>query len=282
MARVRGETVDVLARSESPQSLIITIYGAYSRPLGGWMAVSSLLELLRSLGVEDAASRSALSRLKRKEVLIAERRDGVHGYRIGDATRRIFEIGDARVLHRRSTQHDHEWVLVTFSIPESSRDIRYRLRSRLARVGFGQVSPGLWIGPSHLETDVRHVIERLEITEFVQLFTGEYLGFGATKEAVRQWWDLAELALVYDEFVDAYRPMSRSWARISHIDAEAAFVDYTQVLTSWRPIPYLDPGLPDDLLPTRWPGRAAADVFFGLRDRLAKPAAQHVTRIARN
>lgn len=282
MARVRGETVDVLARAESPQSLIITIYGAYSRPLGGAMAVAALLELLRSLEIEDAASRSALSRLKRKDVLLSERVDGTPGYRIGESTRRIFDIGDARVLHRRAPHTGSDWVLATFSIPESSRDLRYRLRSRLARIGFGQVSPGLWIGPAHLETDVRYVVERLEISEFVQLFSGEYLGFGSTADAIGRWWDLDAIAAMYEEFLDAYGPLGRAWKREKDVDPESAFIDYTRILTSWRPIPYLDPGLPDTYLPKNWPGHKASELFFGLHDQLAKAAAQHVRYIARN
>jgi phenylacetic acid degradation operon negative regulatory protein len=38
----------------------------------------------------------------------------------------------------------------------------------------------------------------------------------------------------------------------------------------------LDPGLPVELLPSGWEGRAAADLFFELRERLELPAVRHV------
>jgi phenylacetic acid degradation operon negative regulatory protein len=57
-------------------------------------------------------------------------------------------------------------------------------------------------------------------------------------------------------------------------------VDYTSVLDRWRRFPYLDPGLPVELLPSGWEGRAAADLFFELRERLELPAVRHVERIA--
>ena len=55
-----------------------------------------------------------------------------------------------------------------------------------------------------------------------------------------------------------------------------AFADYVSALTQWRRLPYLDPGLPAELLPTNWHGRQAADLFFALQGLLAEPAARHV------
>ncbi|WP_447646994.1 PaaX family transcriptional regulator C-terminal domain-containing protein [Nocardioides zeae] len=51
-----------------------------------------------------------------------------------------------------------------------------------------------------------------------------------------------------------------------------AFADYVRALTAWRRFPYLDPGLPADLLPQGWSGTRAADTFFELRRLLAGPA----------
>ena len=59
----------------------------------------------------------------------------------------------------------------------------------------------------------------------------------------------------------------------------AAFGDYVRALTDWRRLPYLDPGLPAELLPDGWAGVRAADVFFALRSRLAEPASAHVRRV---
>ena len=62
------------------------------------------------------------------------------------------------------------------------------------------------------------------------------------------------------------------WKRAKEIDPTRAFADYTRVLTAWRPIPYLDPGLPAEFLPRGWPGTSATALFYGLHDRLARPA----------
>ncbi len=72
-----GEPTDIAVRATRPQSLLITVYGAYSRSLGGWFAVSTILRLLGDMGIEDPAVRSALSRFKRRGILVADKRAGV-------------------------------------------------------------------------------------------------------------------------------------------------------------------------------------------------------------
>ena len=281
MAAADSDEIETTARTARPQSLIITTYGAYSRSIGGWFSVSALLTLLGEVGIDDPSVRSALSRFKRRGVLTGERREGVAGYALGESARRTFDIGDSRVLERRFPPPNKGWVLAAFSIPESARDVRYRLRSRLARVGFAQVGGGLWIAPRQLESDVKYVVELLDIRAHVDLFIAEHSAFRATQEAVSQWWDLDAIALAYEEFTAEYAPLAASWARTRvSPDPVKAFADYTRALTAWRPLPYVDPGLPREYLPKAWAGDKATETFFALHDRLARPAMQFVEEVA--
>lgn len=275
----------LLQRIVRPQSLIFTIYGAYSRSIGGWIPVGALLELLREIGVEDAAVRSALSRFKRRGVLLSQTRDGSAGYALSDSARRVFDIGDARVLERRSPPSSDQWVLIAFSIPEKSRDLRYRLRSRLSRVGFAQVTGGLWIAPEGLEADARLVIESLGVSEHVDVFRSEHIAFRSMPEAVSEWWDLEAIASEYRDFSSAFKPLMLDYQKGKiNKTPDRAFIDYTRVLTAWRPLPYRDPGLPAAHLPKNWAGIEATEMFFYFYDALGQLAQQHVIDVcsARN
>ena len=222
----------LLQRMVRPQSLIFTIYGAYSRSIGGWMSVGALLELLREIGVEDAAVRSALSRFKRRGVLLSETRYGLAGYALSKSARKAFDTGDARVLERRESPSSDRWVLVAFSIPEKSRDLRYRLRSRLSRVGFAQVTGGLWIAPEGLEADARLVIESLGVSQHVDVFRSEHVAFRSLPDAVGGWWDLDSIASEYTDFATSFAPLKHDY-QSGAVDMTAlqAFIDYTRVLT---------------------------------------------------
>jgi phenylacetic acid degradation operon negative regulatory protein len=43
--------------------------------------------------------------------------------------------------------------------------------------------------------------------------------------------------------------------------AEAVFRAQTLLVHEWRKFPFLDPDLPDGMLPARWPRRRAHDLF---------------------
>jgi phenylacetic acid degradation operon negative regulatory protein len=73
-------------------------------------------------------------------------------------------------------------------------------------------------------------------------------------------------------------PLLRRW-RSDPAGEREAFADYVRVLTDWRRLPYLDPGLPPELLPGNWIGARAAELFFTLQARLEEAARAHVARV---
>ncbi|MGI5192743.1 PaaX family transcriptional regulator [Streptomyces sp. CA-288835] len=261
------------AQAAPPRSLIVTVYGLYAREVGGWIGVSTLIRLLAELGVDAQAVRSSIHRLKRREILVSERRDGRAGYALSPYARSVLETGDRRIFERH-TAPDDGWVIAVFSVPESERQHRHQLRSRLAWLGFGTVSSGVWIAPAHALDDTRDHLLRHGLDQYVNLFRGDYVAFGNPAEQVSRWWDLEALQGLYDEFVAKFTPMATRLAEAEKntTSARDAFVDYVHVLTAWRRFPYLDPGLPAALLPATWSGTTAADLFFELRRALEEPA----------
>ncbi|GAA1327245.1 PaaX family transcriptional regulator [Pseudonocardia xinjiangensis] len=261
-----------LAGAVQPRQLIVTLYGLYARDDGGRLSVAALVRLLAGLGVEEAAVRSSISRLKRRGLLAPDRRDGSAGYVLTPAARQILDDGDARIFGRRRATAADGWVLVVFSVPESEREKRHALRSQLHRLGFGTAAPGVWIAPGHLADEVIDVLRRLGLDGYVQVFRGEHLAFEALSATVGEWWDLDGLRDLYAAFLDRHRPVRARWSRRRTPDGAAAFADYVRLVTDWRRLPYADPGLPPHLLPARWNGVRAAELFAELADLLAEPA----------
>ena len=266
-------------RTGQPRALIVTIYGLYARERGGWISVASLIRLLAELGVDEPAVRSSISRLKRRGLLAAERVDGVAGYSLTPASRDLLDEGDRRIFGRERARLDDGWLIAVFSVPESHRERRHALRSRLTWLGFGAVAAGVWIAPAQLEHETRVVLERDGFAPYVDLFRADYRAFGDVREQVRRWWDLDGLQELYDEFLDAHRATLSHWKRRRAPADAAAFGDWVRVLTDWRRLPYLDPGLPAELLPPDWHGLRAAELFDDLRRRLAEPAARYAASV---
>jgi phenylacetic acid degradation operon negative regulatory protein len=263
---------------QSPRALIFTVLGLYLRELGGWISVSRLIELMGHVGLEPQAVRSAVSRLKKRGLLVGERRDGIAGYALSEYAESVLAEGDRRIFKREEPQ-EADWVLAVFSVPESERDKRHALRSRLSWLGFATISSGTWIAPAHVADDARLVLARDGLDRFVELFHADHLGFGDVTSLVGKWWDLPAIDARYRAFVAEHERLLSRWrSRRRPADfAEEAFADYVRVLTTWRELPYLDPGLPPALLPRDWSRQPAASLFAALQQTLEGPARAYVT-----
>ncbi|MQA87380.1 MAG: hypothetical protein GEV03_22815 [Streptosporangiales bacterium] len=262
-----------------PKGLILGIYGAFVRDLGGWIAVSHLITLLADLGVDQQAVRAATSRLRRRGLLATERRNGLAGYGLTETGLDVLAEGDQRIYVTSAPASLADgWTLVVFSVPESRRDRRHVLRSRLAWLGFGNLAPGVWIAPARLRPELENTLGRLGLTGYVDVFEAHYHGFEAVRALVERSWDLPALAAQYEQFLADQRPVLRRWENDGvRRTGREGFADYLLALTQWRRLPFLDPGLPPEVLPPGWPGHAASAVFHALRTRI-EPAARHWVR----
>ncbi|MFJ5559387.1 PaaX family transcriptional regulator C-terminal domain-containing protein [Streptomyces sp. NPDC093250] len=260
----------------APRSLIVTLYGAYGRFAPGPVPVAELIRLLAAVGVDAPSVRSSVSRLKRRGLLVPARTArGAAGYELSADARQLLDDGDRRI-YATAPPRDEGWVLAVFSVPESERQKRHVLRSRLSGLGFGTAAPGVWIAPARLYEETRHTLERLRLDGYVDLFRGEHLGFAPTADAVARWWDLADIAKQHEAFLDRHAPVLRSWEeRTGTPPEEEAYRDYLLALDSWRHLPYADPGLPAALLPPDWPGTRSAAVFQALHERLRDAGARY-------
>src|SRR3954463_6967492 len=223
----------------------MTFFGAFLRRLGGWIAVADLIALMAELGLDAQAVRSSVSRLKRRGVIESERRGGAAGYRLTERGEAILRAGDARIYGRARSDDGAGWLLVVFSIPESQRALRHRLRSGLAGRGLGIVAPAVWIAPVPLREEVERWVADLGI-ERVDLFEAQPLG------DPRRWWDLDALAAEYERYLAEWESRPAD-----------GFADYIRHLDAWRRIPFHDPGLPTPV------GERAWRVFGELDARLA-------------
>ncbi|GAA1354486.1 PaaX family transcriptional regulator C-terminal domain-containing protein [Catellatospora bangladeshensis] len=266
---------DALAKAAQPRQFIVTLYGLFSRGHGDWLSVASVVGLLGELGIDEAAVRSSISRLKRRDVLQAERRAGAAGYALSPAGRAILREGDHRIFRRKRATPADGWLLAVFSVPEAERHKRHLLRSQLSRLGFGTAAPGVWIAPAHLHEPTADVLRSQGLHGYADLFRADHLAFGDLAGKVRRWWDLDQLEALYSAFLTEHAPaLDRR-----RVTGSRAFADYVRLLTDWRRLPYLDPGLPEELLPPDWIGIRAAELFFALQDRLEEPARAHGTRV---
>jgi phenylacetic acid degradation operon negative regulatory protein len=273
MASATGSAVLPPDRAGSPGSLIVSFAGSFLRQLGGWIAVADLINCLGQVGLTDPAIRQALLRLKSRGFLDAERRAGVAGYRLTEAGLHDLATGDRRIFRQSQAATEDGWVLAVFSVPEADRHLRHRLRTELSWLGFGTVSPGVWIAPRPLAEPTRDLLSDAGLDGYVTWFAAQQL----TGTDAAAWWDLSGLQAQYQAFLDEHRSAVSS----GDLPADQAFGRYLRLIDSWRLFPRQDPGLPASLLPVGWPGPDAWQVFWTLHQRWSALGLEYVRAVCR-
>ena len=281
----KASAVPDVAPMPRPQHLIVTVYGLYARNQDGTFAVADLIRLLGDLGMESAGVRSSVSRLKKRGVLVSLKRGGAAAYKLSPELEDVFTAGDERIFSPRRAKRDDAWLLASFSVPEAQRHLRHKLRTILTRVGCGQVSPGLWIAPGNLAHEVELQLRRADLINYVDLFRATHLTESQIDEKVGQWWDIPSLEALYTDFLGRHEPVLQRWLQRSGEDSDTpellkqAFADYVPMVTEWRRLPYMDPGLPEEYLPEGWHGLAAQELFTKLHELLGPMAQRYALSV---
>jgi phenylacetic acid degradation operon negative regulatory protein len=150
--------------------------------------------------------------------------------------------------------------------PGTDRSARHYLRTRLSWAGLGTPTPGVWVG-THTDRlgAVEDVLRQAGVFDDAQMFVAEHQGHTAIRAMVAEAWDLEEIGTEYRRFISEFKERARP-----ALDPLAGTV---ALVHGWRRFPWVDPALPADLLPARWPGSQAAELF-GRRHAALAPAAK--------
>ena len=255
----------------SARSLLLTVLGEFVLPAGTPAWTGSLVAALAEVGVEEKAARQALSRTAAEEVIVAEREGRRVRWRLTAAGHTLLATGAERIygFGRGLADWDGRWLVLAVSVPETHRQLRHQLRTRLTWAGLGSPMPGLWVSPDvQKEKEVAAVVEELGVEAFS--FTGPFGAVGDEPRVVRDAWALDDLEARYRTF------LADVGAQRVRTPAEA-FAAQVRLVQEWRRFPFLDPALPPRLLPGTWPGPAAAELFHRRHAEWHGPAQQHWT-----
>jgi phenylacetic acid degradation operon negative regulatory protein len=256
------------------RSLVFDLFGDYLRYRGGQVRLRALVALLDCFGIPEATTRVAAARLRKEGWLAADREGRETVYSLTKDAWQMLDEGRTRIFHRASGPWDGQWHMVIYQVPETERAMRERLRRRLAWLGFGPLSPSVWLSPHDRGQQVR---DEFADSPAVQLdtFRSRSAGNGADRDIAARAWDLAALDRDYRDLLGRYVPRLAGY-RAGPLDDRAALVERMRLVYDYRHFPFRDPDLPAELLPDDWPGRQAHEVFLQAHGLLRIPAERAV------
>jgi len=255
------------------RGLLLTVLGEYVLPTGQPVPTSAFIDVLGRLGVEEKASRQTLMRAA-ADGWLTSRRDGRYTlWQLSPAAEQFLTLGAERIYGFTASQPewDRRWLLVLARAPETNRAGRHLLRTRLRWAGFGSPAPGVWIS-THLDRvkEAERVLDEAGVRDDAQVFLAEYIAGGELETMVHQAWDLDEIETAYEAFL----------AEFSRQSSSDPLVRLTQLVHAWRRFPLIDPALPAELLPARWSGVRAANVFHRQRAKWKPGATEDWRRVS--
>jgi len=240
--------------ARAARSVLLTILGEFMLGTGKDVWHETLVATLETQGYRIHTARQALARSISGGWLTSERRGRRSRVRMTEQTEAMVAQGGARIFSFGAPwDWDEHWLLVALRVPEKRRDLRHQVRARLTSQGFGSLGGGLWLSP-HLDRE--RELSELRDQEEVELttFHAELGELGDPEQLAAEAWDLEAVAAEYAEFIGAFshrRPTQ----------AAAVFRAEIELVHEWRKFAFLDPDLPEELLPRAWPRPRALAIF---------------------
>lgn len=246
-----------LVSAGSARSLLLTVLGELVLPSGQPVWTSALLHVLRGVGVEEQTARQAIARGAAAGWIEGSRRGREVRWEITPAGRQLIEDGARRVysLSAGAPAWDRRWLILLITIPHEQRAVRKKLYGALSWAGFGSPATSVWVTP-HPEriAEAQRVIDDLGLRGSTLSFVGPSAAAGLTdRQIVERAWDLDGLVAMYDELL-------RTYAGLRPDPGDPVLFAHIELVSQWQRFPFVDPQLPDELLPD-WVGRRAAALF---------------------
>jgi DNA-binding transcriptional regulator PaaX len=250
-----------------PQSLVLSFLGALVLD-GDLPPLPStiLLDLLADLGVAEAAGRATLKRMTQRGLFSRGQVGRTAEYALTPLAEDVLREAYQRVTSPAPFEHpEGEWTLLSYSVPESRRDLRHRVRARLTWAGFGGLRDGLWIAPGTV--DVAAVLGRSDLADAADLadaFAARPLPGTDLHRLVQRAWDVPAVR-------DAHLRFIETWSRPPKVFGSVA--QLTLLGADWLWLLRTDPGLPAAQLGADWPAPTSSAVYRRVFDGL-EPAAR--------
>jgi len=253
------------------RSALFDVYGDHLRTRGSQAPVAAVVRLLAPVGIAGPAVRTAISRMVMQGWLEPVQLASGRGYRATElATDRLDRAAD-RIYRLDQPRWDGTWQLV-FVAPPPERAARNRLRADLGFVGYAELADHVWVSP-FTRPELGSVLERAGASGRTAVATDfdppptEAWDLAALRDAYARWPRVAEELVGGAAGPDASDDPDR-----------AAFAARFHLVHEWRKFLFADPGLPAELLPSDWPGHAAAARFAEEAGRLKPGADRFVAR----
>jgi phenylacetic acid degradation operon negative regulatory protein len=257
-------------------SLLVTLLGDAIAPRGGSISLASFIRLTRCFELPERLVRTSIARLAHSQLVSSARSGRNSVYSLTSMGRARFADATQRIYAATPPPWDGRWTVIV--LPSHLKFSRDALRQQLGWLGFGQITPGVFVHPLRSTDSVRSQLDGLPVDQAV-IFTKAKLSERAPGEVVTLGWNLVELSRRYEAFIAMFAALQGAALAASVPGGEQAFILRTLLLHEYRKIHLRDPLLPSALLPKHWAGADALALCRTIYSEVFDSSEQYLSRL---
>ena len=257
-------------------SLIVTLFGDSILPRGGAITLGSLIRLADPFGLNERLVRTAATRLAQDGWVVAKRDGRLSEYHLSRDGRERFVEATRRIYGPSSAPWSGKWTLIV--LPPLEAAARRQLRKELSWHGFGELNNGVFAHPAASAATLDARSWQTPLPKNALIFDADLTSQSAPSALIERGWDLEDLALRYQRFVQRFERAATLVQR--DVDPASAFLVRTLLIHEYRRFHLRDPLLPEPLLPADWPGIRAAQLCAEIYRRLFEPSEIYLSGVA--
>jgi phenylacetic acid degradation operon negative regulatory protein len=255
---------------------VITLLGSYVHGRHQTVWSGGLVSLLEELEFSNGAARVALTRLVNRGLILRVRQGRLVHYRMTPRAARVLAEGDGRIFSLGRPRDDGScWTFLWHQIPEDRRLERSRLGKRLRFLGFGSLQDSVWVSPHDHQEEVVELLDELGVASYASVFLAPSESARGLRVAAERAWDLSGLAERYAAFEAEFAGYLGGASPAELLSDRQAFLVRTRLIQLFRVFPFLDPELPEELVPLAAERGRAVATFDVLWTSLADAAKRH-------
>jgi len=133
---------------------------------------------------KSSSARMAVHRLKKKNLIYAERRGSKLIFGLTEEGKREVENIQSNLKKAKPKSWDGKWRIIIFDVPEKIRGKRDLLRRELVGFGFRQLQQSVWVYPHPLPQEFRDLWKETDIFKYCVIFEADKMENGETLERV--------------------------------------------------------------------------------------------------
>jgi len=264
----------------SGTSLISSLYGDALSHRGGEVWLGSLAALLEGMGFGERFVRTALFRLNKEGWLDVVRIGRRSFYRLSDKGLRLTRRAETKIYRAELPAWDGKWLLLLSEGMDKAT--LADVKKQLIWQGFGTLAPSLMASPSQQLADVQTLLHEAGVADNVICFEAHSplaLSRAALRARVEECWQLSEQNLMYETFIDSFRPVLPLLreATPEELTPERCFQIQLLLIHFYRRGGAQGSLLPEELLPSHWAGQTARQLCINIYQRVAPGALAFVS-----